>query len=139
VDTHGWVQRNFLTLEKEVGLATEESLSDCQHLLSDNRQDFNIDSVELIEAAPCALLAEARKEATHHLVVNLIRAVEHDTEDADCFSEILSRLSFSGTSWTGRVSAKLDVEGTSDGDPASVSERRDDETGSGSHVLVAVL
>ena len=42
-------------------------LHDGQQLLSDDREHFNIDAVELIEAAPRPRLGQSREEATHHL------------------------------------------------------------------------
>lgn len=44
---------------------------------------LDIDAIELIEAHPRASLRQPPEELPHHLVVDLIRAVEHHAQDAD--------------------------------------------------------
>ena len=62
--TKGGPQWNLLITKDECklaifsGLALEESLADLLELLSNNRQHFDTDTIELIEAGPSTLLAE---------------------------------------------------------------------------------
>jgi len=41
----------------------------CNQLLCDNRQNLNVDTIELIETTPGARLSQAGEETTHHLHV----------------------------------------------------------------------
>ena len=51
------------------------SISYGQHLLSNNRKHFNINAIELIEAAPSSRLGKTREETTHHLDTEVIVGV----------------------------------------------------------------
>lgn len=50
-----------------------------EQLLGNNWQYFNVDTIELVETGPGTLLAKTWEQALHHLVVNLVRTIEHDT------------------------------------------------------------
>ena len=59
------MQKNMLIICKgDLGLL---GLHDGQQLLSDDGEHLNIDTVELIKAAPRPRLGQSREEATHHL------------------------------------------------------------------------
>jgi hypothetical protein len=59
-----------------------ECLSGLAAVSPDNLVDHQVELMRvLVEACPGSLLAETTEQATHHLVVDLIRAVEHDTKD----------------------------------------------------------
>ena len=48
---------------------------DGQQLLSNDREHFNVDAVELIEAAPRPRLGQPREETAHHLCTVHVRCV----------------------------------------------------------------
>ena len=129
---------NVLALEVESFDTRQERLANLLQLLGNNREYLDKDTVELIKAGPAALLSKAREVTLHHLVVDLIRAIVDNAKDSDGLGQILGRLCLACSGRAGWVSAELDVQGTRDGDPALIRERRDDETGSGSHVLVTI-
>jgi hypothetical protein len=62
------------------------------YLLSDHRQHLDVNTVELVEARPRASLGQTREEAAHHLVVQTVRAVEHDALHRQRLCQILYRL-----------------------------------------------
>ena len=107
-------------------------------MLGNDRKYLDEDTVELIEAGPAALLSKAREVTLHHLVVDLVRAVVDNAKDSDRLGQVLGGLRLACTGRAGWVSAELDVQGSSDSDPALIRERRDNETGSGTHVLVTI-
>lgn len=55
------------------------SIPDSDKLLSNDRQHLDVDSVELVKAAPGSWLGEPGEEFPHHFIVETVRAVEHDT------------------------------------------------------------
>lgn len=75
----------------------------------------------------------------HKKVIDLVRAVKHNTKGGKCFSQILGRFGFTSTGWSSWVGSQLNVESTSNGNPASVGKWSNNESGGGSHVLVSVL
>lgn len=74
----------------------------------------------------------------HHHIIDLVRAVVHDAENGHGFGEILGRLSLASSGRASWIRSKLDMKGTSDSDPALVSERSDNETSCSAHVLISV-
>lgn len=52
---------------------------------------LNIDPIELIETYPGTPLRQASEEFTHHLVVDLIGAVEDYAKDTDRLSEFMKK------------------------------------------------
>jgi len=52
---------------------------DLQDLLSNDRQYFDIDTIELIEAGPSTSLGKPGEESSHDLDIQTIGAVEDDT------------------------------------------------------------
>ena len=79
-------------LKEESGDLGEERLPDGEQLLRDDREHLDVDPVELVEARPAARLRHAREELAHHLVVELVGAVEDDALDGDALGEVLGRL-----------------------------------------------
>ncbi len=63
-----------------------------QQLLRHDRQHFDIDSIELVETDPGAPLRETAEQLPHHLVIDLITAVEDDTLNAQRLRQIFRRL-----------------------------------------------
>lgn len=54
---------------------------------------LDVDPIELVEANPRASLRQPTEELSHHLVVYLVRAVEHHAQDAN-------RLGFGKQMWS---------------------------------------
>lgn len=75
-------------------------ISDRDELLRNHRQNLNVDSVELVEAAPGAALSETGEESSHHFVVETVGAVEDDALNSECFGEIFCGFSFTGARGT---------------------------------------
>ena len=70
-------------------------VADGDNLLSDDRQHFDVDSIELVEAAPAAGLRQPGEEATHHLHANAARfslppCLHSDNDLPQCYLEIKS-------------------------------------------------
>lgn len=129
---------DVFTLEVEFFDALHEGLSDLLELLGNDRQHLNKNTVELIEASPAALHGKATEMTLHHLIIDLIGAVVHDTEDGESLSQIFCRLGLAGTGGASGVGTELDVKGTCDSDPALVGKRRDDQTSGSAQVFVAI-
>ena len=125
-------------LEVEFLDTRQKSFPDLLKLLGNDRQHLNEDTVELIKTSPAALHSETTEMLLHHLIIDLIGTIVHDTEDGNTLGQILCRLSLAGTGRTSGVSAELDMKGTGDGNPALVSQGCDDQTGLRSQVLEAV-
>jgi len=139
-------KRNFFVVELErellarfLNLVSEECLSDLENLLGDHRQHFDLNTIELIKTSPGTSLGQAGEECVHEVEIDLVRAVEHNTVSGNSFGQILSRLSLTSTGGAGWVSTELNVECTSNRDPALVSQRGNNETGSRTHVLATVV
>merc|ERR1740130_722109 len=95
--------------------------------------------VELVEAGPAAALHDTAEELAHHLVVELVGAVEDDALAADTLGEVLDALRLARARGAGGGAAQPHVQRAGDRHPAAVSERRDDEAAEHALVLVAVL
>lgn len=139
MNTELGLELDHLALEVETFHALDKSLSDLLKLLSDDGKHLDINTVELIETSPATLLGETSEMTLHHLVINLIGTVVDDTKDGNSFSQILGRLSLTGSGRARWVCTELDMKGTSNGNPALVSQGGNDETGTGTHVLVTVI
>src|SRR6185436_5979706 len=84
--------------------------------------------------------AEEDKTGEATLTNSTMRSVPVDdnAEDAHGLGEVLDGLRLACTGGASRAGAVAQVEGARDGQPAAVSEGRDDETSRHSHVLVPV-
>lgn len=60
------------------------------------RSHLDVNPIKLIKAHPRAPLRQPSEEFPHHLVVDLIRAVEHHAQDADSLSEVEVERSMAG-------------------------------------------
>ena len=107
-----------------------DSRLNSEDLLGNDRQHFDIDSVELIETGPSSTLGQTREESAHHLVVKSIRAVEDHALYSQCFGEILGGFSLSSSSWALGVASIEEVEGASESHIALISEWGDNQSGS---------
>eukprot|EP00964_Phaeocystis_antarctica_P060425 scaffold36045_cov47-Phaeocystis_antarctica.AAC.1 len=88
---------------------------------------------------PAAALHDAAEELAHHLVVELVGAVEDDALAADTLGEVLDALRLARARGAGGRAAQPHVQRAGDRHPAAVGERRDDETAEHALVLVTVL
>mmetsp|Transcript_43967 Transcript_43967/g.42566 ORF Transcript_43967/g.42566 Transcript_43967/m.42566 type:complete len:210 (-) Transcript_43967:622-1251(-) len=132
-------QRDVFFLKDEVRDPSEESFSDGEELLGNDGQNLHIDPIELIQTGPSPLLGQPTKQPPNHLEVNLIRAVEDDTQHPESLCKVLGAFSLARPSRPCRVRSQLNVESARDSDPAPVCERCDDQPGSSPHVLIAVF
>ena len=127
----------LLLLEHESSLAGADALQDGAILRGDDREHLDGDAVELVEAAPCARLREAREKVARHLVVHLIRAVGHDDPNREAAAQILGRLGLAGTGGALRRATHHEAESLGERDVAAIGECRDDQPGGVTNVLVA--
>lgn len=119
-------------------LANKHGFSNGKDLLSDDWQHFNVNSVKLIQARPWASKCKSSKKLFHHEGCNLIRAVEDNAVPSKRLCKILTRFSFTCTGRPCRVGSKLYMQGTCDSDPASISQRRNDQSARSSKVFIPV-
>jgi hypothetical protein len=87
-------------LEEEPVQLLVNSMLDSLHLLGDDREHLQLNSVELVEATPGAAAGETLEELTHGLVVETVRAIEHDTLTGEGLGKILYCLRLAGTGWS---------------------------------------
>ena len=137
---------------------------DGQDLLRDDRQHLDVDSVELVEAAPRASLSkrnkhsnylicsqslgdrlqtethlsQTREHSSHRLVVETFRAVDDDDVGAETLAQVLGRLRLARASRALGRASSVQVEGGGECDVAAVGEWRDDQTTRVAEVLVSV-
>jgi hypothetical protein len=98
-------------------------------LLSDNREHFKLDSVELIEARPGSARSKTLEKFTHLKVVKAIRAVEHNALSSEGLREILDSLGLSSTGRSLGGTTVVKVESTAESSVASIGKRCDHKTG----------
>eukprot|EP00960_Hanusia_phi_P047197 758288-Hanusia_phi.AAC.2 len=115
-----------------------ERVADGHDLLGDHRQHLDVDPVELVEAGPRSCLRQARKELLHHLVVQPVRAVEHNHRHRQRLPQVLNRLRLARPCWARRSSSEQEVERACQSHEALVGEGGDDEAGDDPEVLPAV-
>ena len=126
-------------LEIEGRLLGLDGTLDLENLLSDNGEYFEINSVELIEATPGARGGQSLEELAHRVVIETVRAVEHDTLDGKSFGEILDRLSLTSSSRAFRSTTVIEVLGSHESSVTSIGKCRNDETGRVTKVLESVF
>lgn len=68
---------------------------DGRDLLCNDRENFNVDAVELVKARPGPRAGQALEELGHCHEVKLVRTVEHHTLNRHCLGQILVQ-SFGG-------------------------------------------
>lgn len=113
--------------------------SDTFDLTGDDGQDFQVDTVELVEASPNTGLHQSLEDLGHVFGSMLVSAVCDDDEDTESSSEILDGFSLtcSGRSCWG--SSVEHGQSLGEGDVASISQGGDTESFLGSEELVRVL
>ncbi len=97
-----------VALCRSFGFLAEEN----QKLLGNDREDLNVDTIELVEAAPGTCRGEAFEELTDHDVVHGIGAVEDDTLFGKGLGKILGGFGFSSTSGSCGSTSEVELEGT---------------------------
>ena len=75
-----------ITRRRSFGLLPEQN----QQLLSNDRQHFNVNTIELVKATPCTSRCQSFKEFTDHNVIHGVRAVKHNTLFGKGLCKILS-------------------------------------------------
>ena len=83
---------------------------DAQDLLRHRTEDALLQAVELIEATPRADLAQANKQASHGLEVEVLVAVEHQHEPSHAGAERLHALRLAGASRAEGAAAHAEVQ-----------------------------
>jgi len=121
-----------------VSLSLQLGLPDVNQVLRDDRKHLDVNSVELVEASPGARLHETSEDTSHDSVLDLLTAIEHDTEYTKSLRQIFCRFSLSSSSRSRWLRSQMNMLGSSDREPAPVSQRGDDQPRSGSHVFIAV-
>ena len=76
-DGAGWIKHEFSAFKYELFHALSDCRLNAVDLLSDDRQHFQFNAVELIETRPRTGLRETFEELAHRLVVEPVGTVEH--------------------------------------------------------------
>ena len=127
------------TLEDEpVQLCRDRALN-AQHLLRHHREHLELDAVELVEARPRARRRQTFEKLPHRLIVQAVRAVEHDALNRDSLGEVLRGLRLTRTRGSRGCPPEVQVNGAHQGAVAPVRQRRDDQSRRVTEVLKAVL
>ena len=120
-------------------LSFDQAILDLLDLSGNDRQDLNIDSVELVEATPETGLDEAREDLAHKVEVYCLTTIGDDTSNSETLCQIFDSLSLAGTSGTFRSSTVVKVDGTAEGNVATIRQWRDHKSGRVTQVLVVVV
>mmetsp|Transcript_12963 Transcript_12963/g.30944 ORF Transcript_12963/g.30944 Transcript_12963/m.30944 type:complete len:678 (-) Transcript_12963:353-2386(-) len=131
-------QANVVIHELKALLALLYSIQYRLDLCGDDREHFNRDAVELVEASPCTRLRQAHEDLRHGEVVHLVGAVEDEHRQPDGARQILGGLGLARSGRAGGSATHDQVEGLCEGDVAAVGQGRDDQTATVAHVLVHV-
>jgi hypothetical protein len=123
-----------IQLIKTLSLSTEQLLK----LRGHNREYFNIDSVEFIEASPCTRGGKTFEELGNHEVVHTIRTVEYDTLLSKSFCKIFGRFRFTSSGWSSWSTSQVKIESTHKCHIALISEWSDDKTERVAKILVTI-
>lgn len=133
------LNRDLTILKEESVHLLIDGVLDGLHLLGDDTEHLQLDSVELIEATPSAAARETLEEFTHGLVVEAVGAVEHDTLPRQSLRQILYCLGLASSGRSLRSTTVVQVNGTAKSTVAPIGKWRDDETGGVTEILVVVL
>ena len=115
------------------------STLDLEDLLCNDRENFKLDSIELVEATPAATRCEAFEEFSHGFGVEAICTIEHNAVDTDCFGKVFGCFCLACASGAFGSSSKIELQSGHKGPIASIGQRCDDQSTSVSQELVAVL
>ena len=138
-DVGGWLELDCGAFEEELSQALVLSTLDLEDLLRNDRENFKLDSIELIKATPAATRCEAFEEFSHGFGVEAICTIEHDAVDADCFGKVFGRFCLASASGAFGSSSKVELQSGHQSPIASIGQRCDDQPARVSQELVAVL
>ncbi len=126
-DAAGGHEPHHAFLDVAGGRAGGEGLDNGHDLLCHHGQHLDVDAVELVETAPGACLGKATEVAAHRLVVEALRAVDHDNVHAQRFAQVLDGLGLAGAGGAlGRATAVV-LQGCGERHVAAVGEWGDDQ------------
>lgn len=108
-------------------------------MLGHHGKHFKFNSVEFIEAGPSTARGQSLEHFSDLLVVETVGAVEDDTLAGEGLRKIFDSLSLAGTSGTFRSSTVVKVDGTAEGNVATIRQWRDHKSGRVTQVLVVVV
>jgi hypothetical protein len=74
---------------------SSQALLNTLHLLRDRAQNTLLQSIELVETAPCSNLTKTDEYTTHGLEIERFIAAEHQDESTELDTEGLDRFGFS--------------------------------------------
>ena len=137
-DTHISVELAGITHQFYTGQLSEHSLLDSQDLLRASRKDSLFQSVELIEAAPRADLAETSENTTHGSIIETLVAVEYKHESPQLSAKHLNTFRLSSTSRSEWISTETKVKGLGEREVAAIGQRSMHETFTDAQVFKAV-
>ena len=126
-------------LEHELLQSSGNCALNCEDLLSNDREHFKFNTVELIETRPRSRASQTLEELAHRLVVKAIGAIEDHTLDGQSLREILRGLCFTGSRRTGWGPSEAHVDGTHQRTVAPISKRCNDQSSRVTVVLVPVV
>lgn len=132
------LQRNFRSFKEESVISLINVMLNGLYLLSNDREHFKFDTVELIKTTPGTTACKTFEELTHGFVIETIRAVKHNTLSCKCLWEIFDCLSFTSTSWTFWSSSIMKINCTAKCSVASIGEWCDDKSTRVTQVLIVV-
>jgi len=109
-----------------------------QHLLSNNRQNFEFDTIELVKTGPGATSGKTLEEFTHGLVIETIGTVEDDTLFRKCLRQILGCFCFTGSGRSLGCTTKVEFQRTHQCTVTAISKGSNNQTSRIAQVLVTV-
>eukprot|EP00960_Hanusia_phi_P026267 746159-Hanusia_phi.AAC.1 len=130
--------RDLDALEHKPLELVHDGLVDGEQLLGDDREHFDVDAVELIEASPGSRHGESLEELPHHDVVHPLLAVEHDTLLRKRLGKVLGRLCLPRPCRSSRRAAERHAEGASEGEVDPVGEGGNNKPHAIPEVLAAI-
>lgn len=106
------LQGNNWSVELELFLAIGSGDLNREDLLSNDRQHFKINSIELIETTPRTTWCQTLEEFLHCLVVETIGAVEYDALSRECLRKIFYGFCFTCSCRSFRSTSVIQVDCT---------------------------
>lgn len=120
-------------------LAELKSSLNGSNLSGDDGQHLDVDTVELIEAAPEASLSETCEDNSHGSIVQVLTATRNDATACETLGKILDGLSFASTGGSGRRSTESESQRGGQGHDAAISERSDDKASIEALILITEI
>lgn len=137
-DRAGGIEVDLGALEDHLLGAGVDRALNREYLLRDDRQDLQVDAIELVEAGPGAARGEALEELAERDVVETLRAVEHHALLRHGLREVLRGLRLAGAGRSLGRAAEVQAQSAEESAVAAVRQRRDHQARRVAEVLVAV-